>query len=90
MKLILSLLKRANLHAFEIQTKQVGFKSEDIEVATLFRVWKMEEFPSKTYEILDSEHRQIACKVKFKAEDFVPAMQEIGRRDEERTKDSKK
>ena len=90
MKLILSLLKRENPRAFEIQTRQVGFEDKDIEAASLFRIWKMEEFPSKTYEILDSAHRQVSCKVKFKAEDFYPAMQEAGRRDEKRTKDRKK
>ena len=89
MKLVLSLLKRENPRAFEIQTKQVGFEDKDIKAAALFRIWGMEEFPSKTYEILDNTHRQIACKVKFKAEDFFPAMQEIGRRDE-RTKDRKR
>ena len=87
MKLILSLLKHGNPRAFEVQTKQVGFSDRDIKAASLFRVWKMEEFPSMTYEILDTEHRQISCKVKFKAEDFYPAMQEIGRRDDKRTKD---
>ncbi len=90
MKLVLSLLKRENPRAFEVQTKQVGFEDKDIETATLFRIWKMEEFPSKTYEILNDEHRQISCKVKFKAEDFYPAMQETGRRDDKRTKDRKK
>lgn len=90
MKLILSLLKRENPRAFEVQTKQVGFEDKDIEDATLFRIWKMEEFPSRTYEILNNEHRQISCKVKFKAEDFYPAMQEAGRRNDKRTKDQKK
>ena len=90
MKLILSLLKHTNPRAFEIQTKLVGFKDKDIKAATLLRVWEMEEFPSKTYEILDDAHRQISCKVKFKAEDFFPAMQKIGRRDDKRTKDQKK
>ena len=78
MKLVLSLLKRENPRAFEIQTKQIGFKPKDIEDATLFRVWTMEDFPSKTYEILDLAHRVIAVKVKFKAEDFYPAMQRLG------------
>ncbi len=90
MKLILSLLKRENPRAFEIQTKRVGFEDKDIEAAALFRIWGMEEFPSKTYDRLDAEHRQISCKVKFKAEDFFPAMQETGRRDDKRAKDRKK
>ena len=77
MKLVLSLLKHTNPRAFEIQTKQAEFKPEDIEAASLFRIWQMEDFPSKTYEILNSEHRQIACKVKFKAEDFIPAIRKL-------------
>ena len=87
MKLTLSLLKRTNLRAFEIQTKLLGFTDKDIKAATLLRAWEMEDFPSRTYEILDDEHRQISCKVKFKAEDFYPAMQEIRRHDGKRTKD---
>ncbi len=81
MKLVLSLLKRSNPRAFEIQTKQVGFASKDIEAASLFRIWEMEDFPSKTYEILDIGHRQISIKVKFKAEDFYPAMQRLGNKE---------
>ena len=78
MKLALSLLKHTNPRAFEIQTKQIGFEDKDIKAATLFRAWQMEEFPSKTYEILNGAHRVIAVRVKFKAEDFVPAMRKIG------------
>lgn len=81
MKLVLSLLKHSNPRAFEIQAKQIGFTDRDIKAATLFRVWRNEEFPTKSYELLDEEHRQISIKVKFKVEDFCPAMQRLGNKE---------